>query len=164
MNKVIAKILEEKNDLKVREAVLDLAEKKGQIIHGSRAFNEQSPYYLRKKTTDYDILTKKPKKSAKELAEKLKRVLNKDVVVSKGSHKGTYRVKVNNETVADYTQIKYKTPTKTSFGNKFKDIKTIKRSTQKLVKKPSAEFRREKDIDTLERIKRIEELDRRFNF
>jgi len=162
--KRIAKILEEKNDLKIREIILNKAQKENQIIHGSRAFNRQSPPYLRKKTSDYDILTKKPKKYAKQIAEELKRRLNKDIKVVKGKHKGTYKVKLGEETIVDYTQLKKSPKVKTSFGNKFRDIKSIKRNAQRLIKKPSAEFRREKDLDTLSRIKKIEELEKRFSF
>ncbi len=161
--KRIASILENKNDLIVREVVLDTAQKKGQILFGARAFNIQSPERLRKKTTDYDILTKKPKKAAQETAKTLRRRLREDVEVVKGRHKGTYRVKVGGEVVVDYSQLKSNPKTKNVFGAKVKSIKSIKRSTQRLVKKKGAEFRRDKDIDTLSRIKEIERLDNIFN-
>lgn len=159
--KRIASILE-KNELAIREVVLDTAQKKGQILFGARAFNVQSPQNLRKKTTDYDILTKKPKKAAHETAETLRRRLREKVDVVKGRHKGTYRVKVGGEFIVDYSQLKSTPKTKNIFGTKVKSIKSIKRSTQKLVKKPGAEFRREKDMDTLSRIKEIERLDKFF--
>ena len=158
----IAKILERQNDLKIRSIILDTAQKENQIIHGARAYNVQSPYYLRKKTADYDILTTKPKKSAQNVSKRLRRVLGKDVKVVQGQHKGTYKVKVNGRTVADYTQLKTKPKTYSSLGNKFRDIKSIKRDAQRLLKK--VPYRKEKDLDTLQRIKQIEELDRRFSF
>ena len=162
--KRIARLLDNSNDLVINEVVLEKARKKGQIIHGARAFNKQAPTHLKKKTTDYDILTSKPKKSAEELAKTLRRRLGKEVKVSKGSHKGTYRVKVNGEVVADYTQIKTIPKTKKVWGTKVKSLKSIKRSTQRIVKKPSAEHRREKDIGTLDRIKRIEDIEKKFSF
>jgi len=159
----IAKILEEKNDLKVRGVILDTAQREKQIIHGSRAFNIQSPVYLRKETKDWDVFTKKPKKYAEHVAERLSRILGKKVDVIRGKHKGTYKVRINEETIADYTQLKRKPKTKSSWGVKVKDIKSIKKNVQRLIKSPKTEYRREKDIDTLERIKQIEEMEARFS-
>jgi len=155
----IAKILENKKDLIINEVVLDTAQKKDQIIYGARAYNFQSPTHLKKKTTDYDILTKKPKKYAKEVAEKLSRRLGKDVKVVKGFHKGTYRVKVDNEVIADYTQLKKIPQTKNIYGVKAKSLKSIKRNAQRLTKHSKTEYRREKDIDVLQRIQEIERLE-----
>ena len=160
----IAKILESKNDQTIREVILDTALKEKQIIYGARAYNIQSPTYLKKKTTDYDILTKKPKKSAKQVAETLSRRLGKNVSVVKGSHKGTYRVKVNEVVVADYTQLKTRPRTKKVWGIEARDIKSIKRNATRLSRKKGTEYRREKDLDTLSRIKQIEDLDKRFDF
>jgi len=160
----IAKILGNQKELVIREVVLDTATKKGQIIHGARAYNIQSPTYLRKKTIDYDILTTKPKKSAQDVAKQLSRRLGREVKVVKGSHKGTYRVKVNGEVIADYTQLKHKPKTKKVWGTQVKSIKSIKRSVQRLIKKKEAEFRREKDVSTLSRIQEIERLDKAFDF
>lgn len=160
--KRIAKILEERNDLTIREVILSKAKERNQIIYGARAYNIQSPAYLRKKTTDYDILTKNPKKAAQSTAEALRRRLKRQVEVSKGKHKGTYRVKVNGEVIADYTQLKKIPKTKSVFGTKVKSLGSIKKSTQRLIKKPGAEYRREKDIDTLERIREIERIEKAF--
>lgn len=162
--KRLAKILENKNDLVINEVILNQADKRDQIIYGARAFNLQSPNYLRKKTFDYDILTKKPKKSAKEVSEILRRRLGKEVSVVKGRHKGTYRVKVGNEVVVDYTQINKKPKVSKIYGNKVRDIKSIKRNVKRLIKKPQTEYRREKDLDTLERINEIERINKIFNF
>lgn len=158
----IAHILENKNDLIVREVILDVAQKKKQIIYGARAFNVQSPDYLRKKTTDYDILTKTPKKSALEVAKELSRRLGEDIKVVKGIHKGTYKVKLNGETIVDYTQLKRSPKIKSKWGNQYRDIKSIKRNAQRLLKNPKTEHRREKDIDTLKRIQEIERIERIF--
>lgn len=162
--KRIARMFEGSNDLVISEVVIEKARKKGQIIHGARAYNKQAPTYLKKKTHDYDILTKKPKKAAEELAKTLRRRLQKDVKVVKGSHKGTYRVKINDNVVADYTQIKNIPKTKKVWGIEVKSLKSIKRSTQRILRKPSAEYRREKDLSTLDRIRKIEDMEKRFSF
>jgi len=154
----IAKILENKNELIINEVVLDTAQKNKQIIYGAKAYNVQSPTNLRKQTVDYDVLTKKPKKFATETAETLRRRLGKDVTVVKGSHKGTYRVKLNNETIVDYTQIKGKIDTKNSWGNDYRSLKSIKRNATRLSNNPKLAYRRKKDLDTLEKIRKIQRL------
>ena len=159
----ISKLLENKNDLVINEVVLNQAQKKSQIVYGARAYNYQSPTHLKKKTYDYDILSKSPKKSAKETAEILKRRLKKEVTVSKGSHRGTYRVKVNGEVVADYTQLKKAPKTKKVWGTEVRHLKSIKRNATRLSRKKGLEYRREKDLDTLEKIKKIEKMENIFN-
>ncbi len=144
-------------DLLIRKIVLDTAQKKKQIIHGTRAVNPQLPSYLRKDTIDYDILTKKPKKVATEVLEKLKRATSQDVRLEKGKHKGTYKIKLNKESIIDYTQLKSKPKTKKILGNEYYDIKGIKRNIQRRLKDPSKQFRAEKDSDVLRRIKFSEE-------
>jgi hypothetical protein len=154
----IAKILENKNDLVINEVVLDKAQKDKQIIYGAKAYNSQSPSYLRKKTVDYDILTKSPKKSAKEVAEILARRTGRTTEVIKGTHKGTYRVKLDNEVVVDYTQMKFKPKTKRVWGNQYRSLKSIKRNAKRLSNNPKLEYRREKDLDTLRRVAEIERI------
>jgi hypothetical protein len=151
------------DDLVIRQVVLDMAQKKDQIIHGTRALNQQIPTYLKRKTEDYDIFTDNPRKSAREAVRELKRKLGNNFKVVMGRNKGTFKVKRGEKTVVDYTQIRGKIKSKKILGIKYKDLETIKRGTQKLVKKKGAEFRREKDIDTLSRIKQVEKLDNIFN-
>ena len=160
----IAQLLENKNDMVINDVILSSAQKKSQVIYGARAYNIQSPDHLKKKTTDYDILTRNPKKAAQETAEKLRQRLGKKVEVVKGSHKGTYRVKLDNEVVVDYTQLKRKQKTKNSWGIKVRTLKSIKRNAQRLVKNPKTEYRRTKDLDTLQRIQEIERIDKAFSF
>ncbi len=158
--------LASQDDLVIRQVVLDMAEKKGQVIHGARAINIQVPAHLRKKTKDYDVFTKNPKKSARELVNTLKRRLGNGerFKVKKGKHPGTFKVKKDDETIADFSQSRRPIKSKTILGVKYKDIGTIKKSTQKLVKKTGTEFRREKDISTLQRIKEVERIEKAFNF
>lgn len=150
------------NELIINEVVLEAAKKKNQIIYGARAYNFQSPDYLKKNTIDYDVLTNKPKRSAKEVAERLSKRISGNIDIVKGSHKGTYRVKVNDKVIVDYTQLKSKPKIKNIFGTQVRDIKSIKRNAQRLVRNPNTEYRREKDNDTLSRIKEIERIERLF--
>lgn len=163
--KKIANVLENKPDLLVRQIVLDTAGEKDQIIYGARATNVQLPQHLRKQTEDYDILTKKPKKSALELTKKLNRAVGREEFkVVPAKHKGTYKIKYKGETVVDYTQLKRIPKVKNVFGTNYYNIKSTKRNVQRLVKNPAAEFRREKDVSTLDRIKEFERIEKAFNF
>ena len=156
--KRIANLLSENPDILVRSVVLNTAQEKGQVVHGARALNSQLPTYLRKETSDYDILTKKPKKVAQNVAEQLRKQTSKPVSVEKAVHKGTYKVKVGDDYVADYTQIKRKPKVKKIVGVNYYSIKGIKQNIQKRLKDNSKEFRKEKDSDSLRRIK-LSEVD-----
>lgn len=155
--------LASQDDLVIRQVVLDMAQEQKQVIHGTRALNEQVPSNLRRETKDYDILTHNPRKSAREVVKTLKRRLGNNFKVVSGKHSGTFKVQREGKTIVDYTQKKGKVPSKKILGVKYKAIKTIKRGTQKLVKKKGAEFRREKDIDTLSRIREVERLENIFD-
>lgn len=158
----VARLLQDKEQV-IRETILDKAQEKDLILYGARGYNLQAPRHLRKKTMDYDLLSKKPKKTAQEIAEKLRRRLDKEVTIKKAEHKGTYKIQVNGESIIDITQLKYKPKTKKIYGVKVKHLSSIKKGTQKLVKKKGLEFRREKDIDTLERIKEVERIEKVFD-
>ena len=160
--KRISSVLEKNPELFIRGIILRSAER-GQIVYGAMATNVQLPSHLRKETTDYDILTHKPRKSAMEMAEKLnKAVGSKRYKVVKGKHKGTYRIQANNKTIIDYTQLKRKPKTKKIFGTEYKHIKSIKKGTKRLIKKPGTEYRRQKDISTLSRIREVERIESMF--
>jgi len=159
----IAGILEKNPEIFVRGVILRRAEK-GQVVYGARATNVQLPTYLRGETKDYDILTHKPEKSAVEMAKKLNKMVGSTrYVVVKAKHKGTYKIQTKEgKTIIDYTQLKRKPKTKKIYGIEYSDIKAIKKSTKRLVKKPETEYRREKDISTLQRIKELERIEALF--
>ena len=147
----------------IRETVLNKAQKDNQIIYGARAINKQLPTYLEKQTKDYDILTNKPSRSARELVIELNRRVGREEFKSeKAIHKGTFKVKDSKgETIVDYTQLKGTPKTKKSWGNRFEDIKSIKKNIVKRINDPDKLFRKEKDEDSLSRIKLSEDT---FNF
>lgn len=150
-----------RGELDIRKAVLDMAQKKKQIIHGARAVNKQLPPHLRRKTVDYDVYTKNPEGSAKQLAIQLNKEFGNGFTVEKGIHKGTFRVKKNGEVVADYTQVTKHPSSVNKFGIKYAKTGYAKRKLQKLIRDETKEFRREKDIRTIEKIKQAE---MNFNF
>ena len=161
--KRIAKVLEAHPDILVRQIALSEAEKRGGVLHGAKAINLQLQPHLRRHTEDYDVLIKKPRKVAQAVLEKLKKYTSKQLSVEKGKHKGTYRVKMNDKVLIDFTQLKRKPKTKKVWGTEVRSLKSIKRHTKRLVGDPKKEFRREKDISTLQRIKEIERMEQAFN-
>lgn len=150
-----------KSDLNVRAKILELAQKKGQVIYGARAVNKQLPVNLRRKTKDYDIYTKKPKMAAEELASELNKEFDTDEFkVEPARYSKTFKVKRNNEAIADYTLTTKKPKTKNDFGVKYADIEYQKKKIKKILKDEKNSYRFDKDLDTLQRIK---EYKRRFN-
>lgn len=130
--------------------------KKRLIVYGARASNIQNPAYLRRNTEDYDILTKKPQKTAEELARKLNREYGGEYFkVEPAQHKGTYKVKSNvtGKTIADFTRAYRHPKVKEIGGIRYASSESIKRAISKLLKNPLAEFRKEKDLETLQRLK-----------
>jgi hypothetical protein len=65
---------------------------------------------------------------------------------------------MDGENIADYTQMKREPKTINSWGVKVKSLKSIKADATRLSKDPTKEFRRAKDLDTLDRIKKIDEI------
>ena len=140
----------------IANAILDMAVKEKQIIYGARATNIQLPKHLQRKTSDYDILAKSPEKSAKELVEKLNKRYGDRFKVEKGKYERTWKVRdiETGRTIADYTKTKGRKPkTKNVLGVKYANIDYSKGKVKKMLKDESLEFRRDKDIETLRRIK-----------
>jgi len=142
------------NKKSAREIILDLASKRGQIVYGQQSINEQIPSYLKRKTKDYDILTKNPKESAQELVELLNKQ-NGNYKVVKAIYPRTWKVKnEQGETIADYTRPGRLPNTTNVLGVKYADLQYSKRKAEKILRKPEASYRWEKDKDVLERIKK----------
>lgn len=135
--------------------------KRKQIVYGARASNEQLPYYLQRHTEDYDILTKKPEQEAKELVKQLNKEYGGEYFRTEPAiHKGTFKVisNVTNKTIADYTRARRHPKTKEILGIKYAQSTSIKRALQKAIRNPEAEFRKDKDFETIERIKLGEKI------
>lgn len=143
----------------VQNIILNEASKKGQIVYGTRALNQQVPTHLKRRTVDYDIYTKKPELEAKKIADKLNKNANDNrFEVKKGNYGRTWKVKdkKTGQTVVDYTQPGRKPKTKTVLGVKYADTSAIKRKTKKILSNEANKYRFDKDLDTLQRIKKGE--------
>ena len=141
----------------VVNAILNMAQKERQIVHGARATNVQLPPHLRRQTKDYDVYTKNPESAANRLAEKLNKQFGNGFKVVAGAHKGTFKVKdKSGETVVDYTQVTKRPSSKVVLGVQYASKGYAKRKIQGLIRDESKAFRREKDIETLAKLKAAE--------
>jgi len=127
-----------------------------EVIYGARAINVRVSKNLKRKTTDYDIYTKNPRKQALEAEQKLDKHMGFNAFESKvAQHKGTWKVKsrVTGEGVADYSKPNNKIPYDKIKGKKYIKISRIKQTIKKTLKDPESTYRHAKDKDALNRIK-----------
>ena len=134
------------------------------IIYGAQSIKRQLPGYLFRDTKDYDIFSRNPKKSARQIEKKLDKSFGGDYFfVKPAMHPGTMKVKSvgldlrkntkDDEDVADFT----KTPRQRPRTIIIDDIKytklseSIKDKRRSLADKESA-FRHKKDRWDLNRI------------
>ncbi len=140
-----------------KNIILNLASKKGQIVYGQRAINQQIPTYLKRKTQDYDIYSSKPENAAKELAMKLNKQ-NGNYEAIKAKYKRTWKVKniKTGEAIADYTQPSRYPKIKIILGVKYAHTDSAKRKIKKILRDEGSKYRWKKDKEMLERIKQGE--------
>lgn len=149
------KFLKYKDKQDIDNVILELAQKNKQVIYGQQSVNVQLPSKFRRKTNDYDILTKKPKQSAERLADRLNKKFKTDEFkVEPARYNKTFKVKdKEGKTVADYTLTTKKPKTKEVWGVKYADIKYQEKKLKKILKDESSSFRHDKDMDTLKKIR-----------
>jgi hypothetical protein len=129
------------------------------IIHGERAIEARVPDSLRKQTTDFDIYAMK----ARLQAIKLRMALNREIeqrlfyVTQSKKHPTTWKVRAKGETYADFTEAN-NIPSEKIGGLKYVKLNYLKQHTITNLKNRLAEFRKEKDISILKRIKEFERL------
>ena len=145
------------------EVIIKEAKRRGDIIHGSRAVKSQIGLFGRE-PSDWDILAKNPRKSAKIVENKLDRLSGRDMYyLEEEQHKGTVRLKSvgfdnkkktrDDVNVADYTppSRNYKT-NKLLDGLRVVDIDETLSDKRKALKRPEFKYRSEKDGEDVERI------------
>lgn len=137
-----------------REIILNLVAKRRQIIYGQQATNFHINSNLRKDTKDFDILSKKPKESAEELADKLNKNYSNQYEVIPAAHPDTYRVKdiKTKETIADYTKSTKRPKNYNELGVRYVNLDYAKKKLKESLKNPNSAYRHEKDKDTLDKI------------
>jgi len=134
------------------------------VVHGSRAQNALLPSFLKKKTVDWDVFAKNPKKAATNMEKALDRKFKGDFFrIEKGTGSpgvNVWKVKSNitDEGFVDYANAPRKVPTVFKRSVQFATLADQKKQALKNVKNPETKFRREKDLDFLKKIKRFEKM------
>ncbi len=136
------------------------------VVHGARAQNAQMPRNLsRKSTVDWDIFSQNPKKAARKLEKKLDKRFRGDVfevVPGATTRLDVQKVKARStgEAYADFSKPDRIVPTKALRGKTFATLSDQKMRALQNINNPEAQFRKEKDLDFLKRVKTFEK--RRF--
>ncbi len=142
--------------------VWDFLRKKQGILYGAKAANIHLPPHLDRYTEDFDIYTKKPKKSAKELEKELDRRFGGDYFrVEAAKHKGTFKVvsNVTQKGVADFTKPEKRVGYRTTLDRiRYSKLQHLKKKLIESLRNPKAKFRHKKDREMLQRIKIYEKL------
>lgn len=129
--------------------------KEREVIYGERALEARFPPQLQRKTDDFDIYSKRPKKDALEAEQELDNRFGGDYFkVVPAKHKGTWKVKANvdDKTYADFTKPKTKIDSDKILGYKYQTLKQIREQRLAASKKKANRFRKAKDIDAVKRI------------
>jgi len=141
----------------IKNIILEMVQRKKQVVYGQQSVNVQLPKHLRRKTKDVDIYTKKPEESAKELVDRLNKEFHtKKFKVVKGISKGTFKVKKGKKTIADYTSRTRKPTSKKILGIPYASLKYQKKRLTKTTKDPSLKYRHKKDMATLDKLNKYE--------
>jgi hypothetical protein len=148
-------LLKYKDSQDVKNVILDMAQKKRQVIYGQQSVNVQLPPRFRRETKDFDILTKKPKQSAEELVKKLNKEYGEgEFKVEPAKYGKTFKVKSKEgKTVADYTSTTKKPKSKEVWGVRYANLPYQEKKLKKILKDETSSFRHDKDRDTLEKIR-----------
>ena len=152
------------NQGKVKKIILKQAKENDDIIYGARSIQRQiHPLYARK-TVDWDIYTKNPKKSAIKSEKALDRATGGDnYYVKKGMFPGLYKVmdkgydaKKGTEDdigIIDFGRMpKPMVPTTRICGIRYSTLGKEKKAKQKALKDKTQQFRWSKDREDLIRI------------
>lgn len=147
-----------------KKALLKRTRKNKDIIFGGQSIKSQIGIFGRF-TEDFDILTKNPKKSAKAVEKEFDSIVGFDYFYTKPAlHPGTHKVMGrggdmirgtdDDVGIIDYSKFPSpKPPVKIINGVMFRTLAQEKKAKLKSVRDPAFEFRKEKDLQDLRRIK-----------
>lgn len=136
-----------------------LAKNKVGIVHGTRATNAQLPRDLQRKTLDWDVFVKNPKRRARQLEKALDKKFRFDAFkVKEGTGSPgvkVFKVKSNvtDEGFVDFATPGRMVPSVSKRGVQFATLRDQRNKAIENVKKSELKFRRPKDRDLLRRIK-----------
>ena len=152
------------NKGKTQKAILEQTKEEGNVIYGGRSIQKRIGVFSRP-TEDYDIFSKKPKKSAVKTEKKLDKLHQDDLFyVKRAIHPGTWKVmskgrdlKQNTKDdygVVDYSKFPKPTPKfEVIDGVKYRSLAAEKKAKMKSLRDKEFAFRHKKDREDLNRIK-----------
>jgi len=150
--------------------IKDQIRRNGSIVYGARAMNKQMGMgILRRPTSDWDVYSKNPKRSARELERTLdKRSGGDNFYTTKADYAHTTKVRCRGHnktdpsddyTVADFTNMKQLSTKPRSIGGvQYVPHSSRENDIKKTLRDPQYNYRHEKDSIDLNRIK----INRRF--
>ncbi len=141
-----------------------LAKNKVGVVHGTRATNAQLPRRLKRETLDWDVFVKNPELRARQLEHKLDKRFRGDVFkVERGLGSpgvNVYKI-ISNDTgegLVDFATPSRQVESVAKRGVRFATLRDQKMAAMRNVSKPELKFRREKDQNLLNRIKKFEKI------
>ncbi len=150
----------------VKSTLLRQAKKENNIVFGAQAIRKRLGI-LARQTDDFDFFSNIPRESANTAGRNLNRTFRKDLFFSKkGFNPGTWKVKHKGKDlikgtrddigIADFTKTPKPVP-KTFIDNeiRYRVLREELAAKRKLLSLKEFEFRREKDIEDLIRIKKF---------
>ncbi len=138
------------------EVILKQLRDSGLIVYGAQAINQHLPDWLDKETTDWDIFSLTPEKTAKKLEKVLDKKYGGDYfLVKPAKHPGTYKVMnvVTNVEIADISIPERTVSYKTLDGVNYTTLEHQIGDIKKALADPAAKFRWAKDAEKLIRIR-----------
>ncbi len=129
---------------------------KGLILYGGMSHNLQLPSHLKKHTKDFDIYSKTPKKTAREIEKRLDKAMGGNFYyTTPAKFKNTMKVKsfVTENTIADATFFGEEVPTKNVKGIKMQTLNFAKKRAKNILKDENLFFRHSQEREFLRRLK-----------
>ncbi len=152
-----------RNREKSKKVIISEIKKRKLILFGARSLNRQFPKFLRKQTSDFDVIA--PRGNAKEQARAIEKKLDKErggnfYVVEKGQFAGVYKIKrvLGKEGVVDVVNASEKVPFVKRKGVRVSTLAFEKRKIKQSLADKKSSFRHDKDRERRGRIKIFESL------
>lgn len=154
---------------RIDRTLLNQARKEGNIVFGGKSIKRSLGFHGRP-SKDWDFFSKTPKKSAIRADNNLDKTFGENVFFKKmGANPGTWKIKhvgldgkprtKDDVGIADFQRIpKPKPKTFESLGINFRNLNDEKKAKKRLVEGKEFDFRRQKDLEDLKRIKKYGRL------
>ena len=147
------------------QIVIAQAKQNNSIIFGGQAIKKHIGFFARP-TKDFDVLSNRPKRSARQLERKLDRIAQEDIYFTKPAlHPGTTKVMNKGRDmrkgtrddigIVDYSKPRRGIKSKIINGVKYVLLSETIKDKRKAIADPQFTFRKEKDLEDIRRIKRF---------